>query len=116
MRIAGLVFGLLGGFLGVLAGLLALGIGGLGAAFSAEGTGMILGGGLGAIVIAACGLVGAVLALSRPGTSAVLQILAALAGLIAVSLFWIPSALLFALGALAAVLSRRGHASHQPRD
>jgi hypothetical protein len=33
VRIAGLVFGLLGGFLGVLAGLLALGIGGLGAAF-----------------------------------------------------------------------------------
>jgi hypothetical protein len=115
VRIAGLVFGLLGGFLGVLAGLLALGIGGLGAAFSAEGSGMVLGGGLGAIVAAAVGLVGAVVILSLPGSSAVLQLLAALAGLIAVSLFWIPSALLFAFGALAAALSRRGRASRQPR-
>jgi len=115
VQIAGLVFGLLGGFLGVLAGLLALGIGGLGVAFSAEGTGMVLGGRLGAIVAAAVGLVGAVVVLSRPGASAVLQLLAALAGLIAVSLFWIPSALLFALGALAAALSRRGRASRQPR-
>lgn len=107
MRIAALVFGILGGLIGLVAAFLALGIGGLAAAFAAEGAGTVVGGGLGAIVLAALGIVGGALALSRPGVSAILQLIAGLGGLLAIWLFWIPSAALFGLGALTAMLGRR---------
>ncbi|MFN3335903.1 MAG: hypothetical protein ACK42I_00175 [Thermomicrobium sp.] len=107
MRIAALVFGILGGLVGLVAAFLALGIGGLAAAFAAEGAGTVIGGGLGAVLFAALGIVGGALALSRPGVSAILQLIAALGGLVAIWLFWIPSAALFGLGALTAVLGRR---------
>ncbi len=107
MRIAALVFGILGGVVGLVAAIFALGIGGFAAAFGAEGAGTVVGGGLAAVVLAALGIVGGALALGRPGASAVLQLIAGLAGLLAVGLFWIPSAILFGIGALTAALGRR---------
>lgn len=107
MRIAALVFGVLGGLVGLVAAFLALGVGGLAAAFAAEGAGLVVGGGLAAVVLAALGTVGGALALSRPGVSAVLQLIAGLGVLLAIWLFWIPSAALFGLGALTAALGRR---------
>ncbi|MDW7981501.1 MAG: hypothetical protein RMH81_01600 [Thermomicrobium sp.] len=108
MRIAALVFGILGGVVGLIAALLTLGIGGLFAAFQAEDAGTIVGGGFLAILFAALGIVGGALALRRPGASAVLQVVAAVGGLVAISVFWTPSAVLFALGTVTALLGRRG--------
>lgn len=53
--------------IGLLAALLVLGVGGLGALSEAEGVGTIVGGGLAAIFFAALSLVAGVLALWRPG-------------------------------------------------
>lgn len=111
MRIAALVFGILGGLVGLVAAFFALGVGGLAAAFAAEGAGTVISGGLIAIVLAALGIVGGALALNRPGASAVLQLIAGLGGLFAIGLFWIPSAALFGLGALTAALERRSRRS-----
>lgn len=58
MRIAALVFGILGGVVGLVAAIFALGIGGFAAAFGAEGAGTVVGGGLAAVVLAALGIVG----------------------------------------------------------
>ncbi|MCX7624471.1 MAG: hypothetical protein RMK01_01715 [Thermomicrobium sp.] len=107
MRTAALVFGTIGGIVGIAVAFLLLGFGSLGAAFDAEASGRILGGALIAMLVGALGIVGAVSVRTRPGTSAVLQGIAAVAGLFAVGLFWIPAAALFALGALAGLAGRR---------
>ncbi len=107
MRTGALVLGIIGGFVGLIAAILALGFGGLAAAFAAEGAGLVVGGGVAAIILAALGIVGGALALSRPGTSAVLQLIVAIGGLLAIGLLWIPSAILFGFGALTAALGRR---------
>ncbi len=107
MRIAALICGLSGGIIGIVAAIMALGIGGLAEAFEAEGAGLVVGGGVAALVCAVAAIVGGALALSRPGISAVLQLLAAVVGFIAIFLFWLPSLILLLIGALFALLGRR---------
>ncbi len=105
MRVAALVFGILGGLLGLAGALFALGFGGLLATFDDTAAGSILAGGLAAVLCAAVGIVGGALALGRPGTSAILQALAALGGLIAVWMAWIPASSLLGLGTLLALVA-----------
>jgi len=108
LRTASLVFGIVGGVTGILAGLFAILVGGLGAAFEANDSGLILGLGLGACFLGVCGIVGGALAPRFPIVSAILQAGVGLMGFVAVSFFWILSGLLLLVGA---VLAAVGHFS-----
>jgi hypothetical protein len=89
---------------GILAGLFAIVVGGLGAAFEANDSGLILGLGLGACLLGAAGIVGGALAPRYPVISAILQAGIGVMGFLAVSLFWVLSGILLLIGALLAIL------------
>lgn len=103
---AALVLGIVGGCFGILAGLLAMVVGGVGTAFEAEGSGTVTGLGFAAIFIAVVGIVGGALAKSKPVAAAILQAIACVAGFIAVSAFWLISGPLLLGGAILAFLGR----------
>jgi hypothetical protein len=66
MRTASLVLGIIGGVFGIIAGLLAMTIGGAGAAFEAADSGTIVGLGFAAVFIGVVGIVGGALAPPLP--------------------------------------------------
>jgi hypothetical protein len=107
MRTASLVLGIIGGVFGIIAGLLAMTIGGAGAAFEAADAGTIVGLGFAAVFIGIVGIVGGALAPRYPKAAAILQLVSGVLGFIAVSLFWIFSGILLLIGALMAFLGRK---------
>jgi ABC-type uncharacterized transport system permease subunit len=107
MRTASLVLGIIGGVFGIIAGFLAMLVGGAGAAFQQPQGGTVVGLGIAAIFIGVAGIVGGALAPRYPKASAVIQLVTGVVGFIAVSLFWIFSGILLILGALFAFLGRR---------
>lgn len=107
MRTASLVLGIIGGVFGIIAGLLAMTIGGAGVVFDAEDAGLIVGLGFAAVFIAVIGIVGGALALRYPLAAAILQLIAAVLGFVAIYLFWIFSGILLFIGALLAFIGWR---------
>jgi hypothetical protein len=106
MQTASLVLGITGGVFGILAGLLAMMVGGIGSAFEAEGAGSIAGLGFAAILLGVLGIIGGALSHRSPGKASLLQALAGVFGFIAVSLFWVLAGVLLLVGALIAFLAR----------
>jgi hypothetical protein len=104
LRIASLVFGIVGGVAGILAGLFAIVFGGLGAVFEAKDSGVILGIGLGACFLGVCGIVGGALALRLPIVSAIIQGGVGLMSLLVAGWFWVLACLLLVMGAVLAAL------------
>jgi hypothetical protein len=107
VRTAALILGIIGGVLGIIAGIAAMMIGGIGVAFEAEDAGMIGGLGFFAIVFGVTGIVGGALANRSPKLAASLELAAGVLGFIAVSMFWIPAGLCLIVGALLAFLGRK---------
>jgi hypothetical protein len=107
MRIAALILGIVGGVFGIIAGIFAMTVGGIGAAFQAEGAGTITGLGFAAILLGVLGVAGGGLALRYPRAGTLLQLIAGLGGFIAVSAFWIPAGVCLLAGTLLAFLGRR---------
>ena len=107
MRTAALVLGIIGGVFGIIAGLLAMLVGGAGAAFDAADSGTVIGLGFAAVFIGVVAIVGGALAPGYPKVAAALQLFACVAGFIAVSLFWIFSGILLLIGAGLAFFGRR---------
>ena len=106
MRTAALVLGIVGGVFGIFGGLLAMLVGGIGAAFEAEGSGTVAGAGFAAIMLGVLGIIGGALANRKPKASAVLQLIAGALGFIAVSFAWILGGVLLLAGAVCAFLGR----------
>ena len=106
MRTASLVLGIIGGVFGIIAGILAMLIGGAGAAFEQSNSGTVIGLGFTAIFIGVLGIVGGAVAPRYPKAAAIMQLIACVAGFIAVSLFWIFSGILLLIGAGLAFLGR----------
>ena len=106
MRTASLVFGIVGGAAGILAGLFVIVFGGLGALFEADDSGMILMSGLGACFLGVCGIVAGALAPRLPVVSAILQAGVGLMGLFVAGWFWVLACLLLLVGAILAVLGQ----------
>ena len=105
MRTTALLFGLIGGVLGLVPALLAMEAGASIAALDGRtGAGA---GGVIAGVLSVVGIVGGALAKRSPDDSSILQLIAAIGGFLAISGFWIVSGTLFVLGALFAFLARR---------
>ncbi len=77
MRIAALVLGVVGAVFGLIAAVLALGIGGVGSAFNAQRAGTVVNLGLGAIGFAVLGLIGGSVAIAKPRAAAALLSIAA---------------------------------------
>ena len=106
MRTASLVLGITGGVFGILSGLLAMMIGGIGSAFAAEGSGSVVGLGFGAILLGVLGIIGGALSNRSPGKASLLQAIAGFLGFIAIWLFWTLAGVLLLIGALMAFLGR----------
>lgn len=106
MSTAALVLGIVGGVFGILAGLLAMMVGGIGSAFDAEGSGSIVGLGFAAIMLGVLGIIGGALSNRNPKVASILQGIAGFLGFIAISLFWLLAGVLLLVGALLAFLSR----------
>ena len=107
MRTASLVLGIIGWVFGIIAGILAMLIGGAGAVFQADDSGTVIGLGFAAIFIGVLGIVGGAVAPRYPKAAAIIQLVSCIAGFIAVSLFWIFSGILLLLGAGLAFFGRR---------
>ena len=107
MKIAGLILGILGGLGGLLGSLFAVSIGGLGAAFQAEGAQEVVGLGGAAFVFAIIGIVGGALAMAKPKIAGWLLIIAAIGGLIAVSMAWIMAFPLLLIGGIILIIYAR---------
>jgi len=107
MRTASLVLGIIGGVFGIIAGILAMLIGGAGAAFQATDSSTIIGLGFAAIFIGVLGIIGGAVAPSYPKAAGIIQLISCVAGFIAVSLFWIFSGILLLIGAGLAFLGRK---------
>jgi hypothetical protein len=113
MKTASLVLGITGGVFGILSGLLAMMIGGIGSAFAAEGSGSVVWLGFAAILLGVLGIIGGALSNRSPGKASLLQAMAGFFGFIAVSLFWILAGVLLLIGALMAFLGRDRGSSTQ---
>ncbi len=107
MRTASLVLGIIGGVFGIIAGLLAMTIGGVGVAFEASDAGTMTGLGFAAVFIGVLSIVGGAVAPRYQKAAAIIQLIACIAGFIAVSLFWIFSGILLLIGAGLAFFGRR---------
>ncbi|MCK9629450.1 MAG: hypothetical protein M0R37_12780 [Bacteroidales bacterium] len=107
MRTTALVLGIVGGVFGIIAGLIAMAVGGVGVAAEADGGGMVTVLGLVAVMLAVAGIVGGALAHRSPRACALLELIAGVGGFIAVSAFWLLSGPLFIVGAIMAFASRK---------
>lgn len=107
MRTGSMVLGITAGALGIVAALLVMMLGGIGAAFEAEGGGQIVGLGFAAIFLAVMGIVGGALAKSKPTAAAIIQLIAGVGGFIAVSAAWLVSGPLLLIGAVLAFAGRK---------
>ena len=106
MKLAALIIGIFGSVAGFIAAMFALLVGGIGAAVGGGTEVAWLG--FAAFVASIVALVGAALAIAKPRFSAVTMLVCGVVGLVCVSVFWIPAALLLAIAALLAFLGRKG--------
>lgn len=115
MKTTALVLGIIGGVLGLLAGLLVITIGGTAVAFEAEGGGELTGFGFATFGLAVVGIVGGALAKGSPGWSAALLAVSGVGGFITAGLFWLLSGPLLLIGALLAFFGRKRPTSEPAR-
>ena len=104
MRIAALIVGIFGAMAGFVGAIVALAVGGIGAAFG-EGTDVAWLG-FGALVMSVGGLVGAALSIAKPRIAAVLMVVSAVFGLIFISFGYVLATVLLLVAALLAFLGR----------
>ena len=88
------VLGLIGGIFGIIAGIIAMTVGGLASAFSADGASTVTNLGVGAILLSVLGIVGAVVVGSKGKLGGLFMTIAAIGGIICVSYFYILSGIL----------------------
>ena len=100
------VIGIIAGLAGLVCAVLALTVGGVGAAFEAEGASQIIGLGLSTLGFSLLGLFGAALSIARPRLAALVMAVAGIAVAISISIFTVIATPLFLVAALLAFLGR----------
>ena len=100
MKVAALVIGILGSIAAFVAALFAGGVGAIGGAIHAHGAGGVGGLAVSAWLASILGLVGAILAIGRPGAAWVCMLVAAVWVVISVSAFGIPGGVLLLIAAI----------------
>ncbi|RKJ65849.1 DUF4064 domain-containing protein [Butyricicoccus sp. 1XD8-22] len=98
------ILGLLGGIFGFIGAIMALFIGGIDAAFSSTGESEVIGLGWGAVLFSIIAIVGCILVRTKDKIGGILMLVAAVGGIICISLFYlIPAILLVIAGVMALV-------------
>lgn len=103
-RTAEFVLGLIGGIFGIISGIMAMAIGGLGTAFEAQGASTVGNLGIVAILLSVLGIVGSIVVKSKGKLGGLFMTIAAIGGIICVSaLFILPGILLIIPGIMGLV-------------
>ncbi|MEG7923083.1 DUF4064 domain-containing protein [Bacillus cereus] len=98
-RTAEFVLGLIGGIFGIICAFVALLIGGMGAAFEADGANTVIGLGWGAVALSILGIVGSVMVRSKAKVGGIMMTVAAIGGFICISIIYLlPGVLLLISG------------------
>jgi len=105
-RTGEMILGIIGGIFGIIAGLAAVVIGGIGETFGFTKASELYGLGALAIIASIIGIVGAVIVESKTRISGVLMIVAAVLGLIGVSFFYILPMILLGIAGILALLRK----------
>ncbi|AAY60560.1 DUF4064 domain-containing protein (plasmid) [Bacillus cereus] len=105
-RTAEFVLGLIGGIFGIICAFIALLIGGMGAAFEAEGANTIIGLGWGAVGLSILGIVGSVMVRSKAKAGGIMMTVAAIGGFICISIFFLLPGVLLLIGGLMGIFRK----------
>ncbi|VXC71432.1 conserved membrane hypothetical protein [Bacillus mycoides] len=105
-RTAEFVLGLIGGIFGIICAFIALLIGGMGAAFEAEGANTIIGLGWGAVGLSILGIVGSVMVRSKAKVGGIMMTIAAIGGFICISIFFLLPGVLLLIGGLMGIFRK----------
>ncbi|HHK5554661.1 hypothetical protein COL11_00085 [Bacillus anthracis] len=100
------VLGLIGGIFGIICAFIALMIGGLGAAFEAEGANSIIGLGWAAVGLSILGIVGSVVVKSKAKAGGIMMTIAAIGGFICIFVFYILPGILLLIGGLMGIFRK----------
>ena len=116
MRTGAIVLGILAGLAGLVSAVLALTIGGVGAAFDAKDAELIVTLGWSALGFSLLGLFGAALSIAKPRFAALVMGVAGVAVAISISMFAVIATPLFLVAALLAFLGRRPKIQAEPSE
>ena len=116
MRTGAIVLGIVAGLAGLVSAVLALIVGGVGAAVEAEGASQVIGLGWSALGFSLLGLFGAAMSIAKPRLAALVMAVAGIAVAISISLFAVIATPLFLVGALLAFLGRRPKVQAEPSE
>ncbi|PEM15194.1 hypothetical protein CN616_22810 [Bacillus toyonensis] len=105
-RTAEFVLGLIGGIFGIICAFVALLIGGMGAAFEADGANTIIGLGWGAVGLSILGIVGSVMVRSKAKAGGIMMTIAAIGGFICISLIYLLPGVLLLIGGLMGIFRK----------
>jgi len=100
------VLGLIGGIFGIISGIMAMGVGGLGAAFDAEGAATVGNLGIGAVLLSTLGIVGSIIVRKKAKLGGILMTIAAIGGIICISAFYILPGILLAIAGLMGIFRK----------
>lgn len=102
-----LAMGIIGGVFGIIAAIIAMMVGGVGAAFGASGAHSIVGLGFGAMLFSILGIIGGAIAKAKTKLAGWLLLISGIAGFICISAFFIISGILFIVAGLIGVFSKK---------
>lgn len=105
-RTAEFVLGLIGGIFGIICAFIALLIGGMGAAFEADGANTIIGLGWGAVGLSILGIVGSVMVRSKAKVGGIMMTVAAIGGFICISIVYLLPGVLLLIGGLMGIFRK----------
>lgn len=100
------VLGLIGGIFGVMGAMIALFIGGVDAAVNSSGQSEIIGLGWAAVAFSILGIVGASIVKGKPKLGGGFMTIAAVAGIICISMFYILPGILLIIGGLMGLIRK----------
>lgn len=99
-RTAEFVLGLIGGLFGFIGAILALFIGGVDAALSDSGTSSVIGLGWSAFIFSILAIIGSVVVRSKAKVGGIILLIAAIGGLISISMFYLVPAILITIAGI----------------
>ncbi|PER52391.1 hypothetical protein COL26_04625 [Bacillus thuringiensis] len=105
-RTAEFVLGLIGGIFGIICAFVALLIGGIGAAFEADGANTVIGLGWGAVALSILGIVGSVMVRSKAKVGGIMMTVAAIGGFICISIIYLLPGVLLLIGGLMGIFRK----------
>ncbi|MCU5023751.1 DUF4064 domain-containing protein [Bacillus cereus] len=100
------VLGLIGGVFGIICAFVALLIGGMGAAFEANGANTVIGLGWGAVALSILGIVGSVMVRSKAKVGGIMMTVAAIGGFICISIIYLLPGVLLLIGGLMGIFRK----------